>query len=132
MPKAGLFGEVKKQTKINRGAILKKAVKDSGIPITEVARRAGYGRVTYYTHIDNSDLKLDILDKYATAIKYDFRDEVPEMVEYYERKRENSLSTFEKIEADRDFWRDEYGRMLKEKNEMQKKIEFLEAKLAKK
>jgi transcriptional regulator with XRE-family HTH domain len=123
---------VKKQAKIDRGTILKKAVKDSGITITEVARRAGYGRVTYYLHIENSDLKLDILDKYATAIGYDFRDEIPEMVEYYERKRENSLSTFEKIEADRDFWREEYGRILKEKNELLKKIELLEAKLAKK
>jgi hypothetical protein len=63
------------------------------------------------------------LDKYATAIDYDFRDQIIEMVEYYERKRENSLTTFEKIEAERDFWRDEYARILKEKNELVKKIE---------
>lgn len=123
---------MKKQAKINRGAILKKAVKNSGISVTEASRRAGYGRVTYYMHIGNPDLKLDILDKYATGIGYDFRDEITEMVEYYERKRENSLSTFEKIEADRDFWRDEYARALKEKYELLKKIELLEAKLAKK
>lgn len=122
---------MRKQTKINRGVILEKAIIASGIPITEVARRAGYIRGSYYRHIVNQDLKLDILDKYATAINYDFRDEIPEMVEYYERKRENSLSTFEKIEADRDFWRDEYSRVLKEKNELLKKIELLEAKLAK-
>lgn len=123
---------MKKQSKIDRGAVLKKAVKNSGIPITEVARRAGYGRVTYYLHAQNADLKLDILDKYATAINYDFRDEIPEMVEYYERKRENSLSTFEKIEAERDFWRDEYARVLKEKNDLTSKIKILEDKLSKK
>ncbi|MBE9600177.1 hypothetical protein [Pedobacter sp. MC2016-24] len=129
---ARLFGVVKKHAKIDRGLILKKAVKESGIPITEVSRRAGYGRVTYYMHIANPDLKLDLLDKYATAIGYDFRDEIPEMVEYYERKRENSLSSFEKIEADRDLWREGYGRILKEKEELLKKIELLEAKLARK
>jgi transcriptional regulator with XRE-family HTH domain len=121
---------VKKQAKINKGAVLKKAVKESGIPITEVARRAGYGRVTYYLHIENPDLKLDILDKYANAINHDFRDEIPEMVEYYERKRESNLSTFEKIEADRNFWRDEYSRILKEKNELIKRIEILQEKLS--
>ncbi|MGY0039305.1 hypothetical protein [Pedobacter sp. NJ-S-72] len=123
---------MKKQAKIDRGAVLKKAVKESGIPITEVARRAGYGRVTYYLHIENPDLKFDVLEKYATSINYDFRDEIPEMVEYYERKRESNLSTFEKIEADRNFWRDEYTRILKEKNELIKRIEILEDKLSKK
>jgi hypothetical protein len=123
---------VKKQAKINRGNILKKAVKTSGIPITEVARRAGYGRVTYYLHIENPDLKLDVLDKYSIAINYDFRDEIPEMIEYYERKRESNLSTFEKIEADRNFWRDEYSRILKEKNQLIKRIEALEDELSKK
>ncbi len=123
---------MKKQAKIDRGSILKKAVKDSGIPITEVARRAGFGRVTYYSHIANPDLKLDILDKYATAINYDFRDKIPEMVEYYERKRESNLSIFEKIETDRNFWRDEYARILKEKNELLRRIDILEEKLSKK
>lgn len=117
---------MKKQAKLNRGAALKKAVKSSGLPITEVARRSGYGRVTYYLHIKNAELKLDILDKYATAIGYDFRNEIPEMVEYYELKRENSLSTFEKIEADRDFWRDEYVKISKERNMLLEKIKLLE------
>lgn len=123
---------MRKQAKINKGVILERAVSASGISITEVSRRAGYIRGSYYRHIGNPDLKLDILDKYSTAIGYDFRDEIPELVEYYERKRENSLSTFEKIEVDRDFWRDEYARVLKEKNELLKRIEILETKLAKK
>ena len=126
------FGIVKKQAKIHRGEILKKAVKKSGIPITEVARRASYGRVTYYLHIQNPDLKPDILDKYAIAINYDFRDEVPEMVEYYELKSESKLSKFEKIESDRDFWREEYARILREKNELLKQVEMLKEQLSKK
>lgn len=123
---------MKKQAKIDKGAVLKKAVKNSGISITEVAKRAGYGRVTYYLHIANPDLKLDVLYKYAIAINYDFRDEIPEMVKYYERKMESNLSTFEKIEADRNLWRDEYARILKEKNELIKRVDLLEGKLHKK
>lgn len=119
---------MKKQEKIDRGVILDKAVRASGIPITEVARRAGYGRVTYYLHIATPDLKLDIMDKYATAVGYDFRDEIPDFVEYYERKRENSLSSFEKIEAERDFWRDAYAKLLKEKDRLLEKIAVLERK----
>lgn len=123
---------MKKQAKINKGILLENAIDSSGISITEVCRRAGYKRGSYYRHIANPDLKLDILDKYGIAINHDFSEEIPEMVEYYQLRRESRLNSFEKIEHERDFWRDEYAKVLKDKNDLLRRIEILESKLPKK
>lgn len=120
---------MRKPIKIHRGSILKTAIKNSGIPAIRAAEMAGYARGTYYLHIKNDELKLEVLDRYTTAINHDFRDEIPEMVEYYERKRANSLSTIEKAEAERDFWRDEYAKLLKFSNQQAETIESLKKEL---
>lgn len=64
---------------MHRGKILQVAVNASGINKTLVARKAGYKRVTYYTHIRQKELSLEILEKYAKALGHDFSNEIPEM-----------------------------------------------------
>ena len=38
---------------IHRGKILQRVVKETGINVAVIARKAGYKRVTYYLHLNN-------------------------------------------------------------------------------
>jgi len=73
---------LKKDKNIHRGEILKTAVGKSGQKVEQVAKKAGYKRSTYYTHIEKPGLDLRILEKYGKAMSYDFTEEVPEMNKY--------------------------------------------------
>ncbi len=73
---------LKKDKNIHRGEILKTAVGKSGQKVEQVAKKAGYKRSTYYTHIEQPDLDLRILEKYGKAMSYDFTEEIPEMNKY--------------------------------------------------
>ncbi len=62
---------------IHRGKILQRVVKETGINVAVIARKAGYKRVTYYLHIKQPDLSFSILSKYAQALDHDFSGEIP-------------------------------------------------------
>lgn len=64
---------------MDRGELLRNAVKISGRKRTDIARLAGYAISTYYTHINNVDLPLDVLIRYGKALKYDFSQDIPEI-----------------------------------------------------
>lgn len=56
-------------------------MKKTGLNIDTIARKAGYKRVTYYSHIKQRDLNLSILEKYGRAINHDFSSAVPALRE---------------------------------------------------
>lgn len=41
-----------------------------------------FGRTTYYLHILRADLKFEILLRYGKAIKHDFAEDFPELIQY--------------------------------------------------
>jgi hypothetical protein len=67
---------------ISRGKILADEVKKTGLKITELVKRVGYQYSTYFSHVNNPNLSLEILAKYGKAIGHDFSKEIPEMVPF--------------------------------------------------
>jgi len=63
----------------HRGEILKKAISDSGMAITEIARRWGKTARTIYNKFDERNIPLDELLEIGKIISYDFSKEIPEL-----------------------------------------------------
>lgn len=73
----------KRRNNIDRGKFLKELVDKSGISVISLMKKVGYKhRASYYTHISKPDLSLEILQKYATALKIDLRSEFPDSAEF--------------------------------------------------
>lgn len=48
---------------------LKTSIKDSGIPISEIARRSGILRETLYNRFDTGDFKISEVEALSSALK---------------------------------------------------------------
>ena len=100
---------------IHRGEILQAAVKKSKLKITQVVKKVGISRGTFYNHIEDPNLPFDILEKYGKALAYDFTTEIPEMTKYaFEEPAEmyGQPSTIEEAIKQRDYWKDKYIALL--------------------
>jgi len=105
--------------RIHRGEMLKRVVENCGIPITKVTKKAGYKTTTsYYRHIESADLSLEIIQKYAAAIGYDFSTEIPEIKEAQAFIENESPQTIQQAIKERDYWRDKYYNLLEKNNEL--------------
>lgn len=99
----------------HRGALLEAAVQASGINISQMVKRMGIARSTYYHHCAQRDLSLEKLAQYGSVLKHDFSDDLPEMkkwgVEESQAPYEMPKSIEEAI-SQRDHWRDKYYALL--------------------
>ena len=81
-----------------------------------VAQKAGYKRVTYYTHTKKEDLSFAILNKYARALGYDFSDDIPGMNSFVVQEEDHAYkknpATLKEALQQRDHWRDKYYELL--------------------
>jgi hypothetical protein len=94
--------------------MLRNAVRNSDLRITQVVKRAGYSRASYYKHIEDPHLTYDILIAYGKAIKYDFSKELPDMDKYIIEDPAANYAhlTFDEVLLQRDQWRDKYYDLL--------------------
>ena len=114
-----------RKNKLNRGQVLKAAVKSSHFKIKDVAKRAGYSRAAYYTHIEDPDLDYHILMAYGKAIMHDFTEEFPDMPKYFniasdplEHYNNNKPQTLEEALMELEFLREKYMELLEKFNQM--------------
>lgn len=96
----------------HRGEIIKKAVYQSGFPITELAKRLNKSRRWIYLLFENNNVSLDLVLKIGTIIHYDFSNEINEL-------KSNSLIT--EKEENAEYWKNKYLKLLEEYNELLKK-----------
>lgn len=100
---------------MHRGDLLDRIVKSSAISIKMLTARLGYSRTTYYNHIRNKDLPLEILNKYGRALGYDFSQDIPEMPETLNFINTIPLSIEEAVRQ-RDIWKARYYELLEKHN----------------
>jgi transcriptional regulator with XRE-family HTH domain len=104
------------QQSIHIGKILQRAVKESGMNITVIARRAGYKRVTYYLHIKQPDLSFSILSKYAQALEHDFSGEIPgmahQLIDEPSFEYNNDPKTLKEAKEQILLWKEKYYELL--------------------
>jgi len=109
------FTPLKSKSKnIHRGEILQAAVKKSDLRITQIVKKAGYSRSSYYHHINDEALSYDILEAYGRAMKYDFTEDLPQMNKYMveDPSEEYAFLTLEEAVRQRDLWKDKYYTLL--------------------
>ena len=60
----------------HRGEIIEKAIRNSGMPLTSIARKIGKSRQWIYLLFQNPNVSLNIIVKIGKIIYYDFKDEI--------------------------------------------------------
>jgi len=104
---------------IHRGELLRDVIQNSDLTITQVVKKAGYSRGSYYLHIQDPSLPFDILEKYGRALHYDFTNDLPQMPKYLVDdgfQKRFQPKTFEEALEDRDYRRDKYIALLERYN----------------
>ena len=109
---------------IHRGEVLQLAVRKHKLKITQVVKKLGISRGTFYNHIEDPNLPLEVLEKYGKALGYDFTTDLPEMSKYtFEEPSEvygQQPSTIEEAIKQRDYWKDKYIALLEEHHRLTK------------
>ena len=108
----------------HRGALLEAAVNERHVNISQMVKRMGISRGTYYNHIQDPDLSLEQLAKYGRVIGHDFSQQLPELKRLVLEEPESLYRTpitMEEAIEQRDYWREQYYRQVKEYNELAKK-----------
>jgi transcriptional regulator with XRE-family HTH domain len=104
---------------IHRGERLQEVVKRSPLTVSDIVKRAGYSRSSYYNlHIRNPQLSYDILEIYGKVLSYDFTDDFPDMVKYVSFTTPRKDITLEQAIRERDQWRDKYIHLLEKYNHL--------------
>ena len=99
------------KTNPHRGEILAAAVKKTRTKVSELIRRAGVSRGTYYNHIKEKNLPFEVLQMYGKAMRYDFSEEVPKMPKYSIEEPEEFYGppeTFDEALVQIEFWKNKY------------------------
>ena len=104
----------------HRGEIVKKAVYQSGYPITELAKRLSKSRRYMYLLFENRNVSLDIILLIGKIIHHDFKEEITELNSYQKAINE-SASEYQEDESQVEYWKNKYLRLLEEYNEILKK-----------
>lgn len=105
----------------HRGALLEAAVKDSPVNITQMVKRMGIARGTYYNHKNDPNLPLELLARYGKVLKYDFAQDLPEMQQETLEEPDSAYAlpkTLEEAIAQRDYWRDKYYQLMERFHEV--------------
>lgn len=103
----------------HRGEIIEKAIRESGIPITEVARRIRKSRQWMYNLFENPNVSTDVVHQIGKIILYDFSEELELNFSVKDAFLDEAVKYSRSGSAD--FWRDKYYALLEEYLELMKK-----------
>nr|WP_294897762.1 hypothetical protein [uncultured Pedobacter sp.] len=101
----------------HRGKIVKKIVEDSGVNVTVIREKTGKSRTTLYRWFDEDDLPYAKIELIGSAINHDFTQEFPDMV-VSEPVGEYRVKSNLQLQAEVEFWRDKYIRLLERYNKI--------------
>ena len=104
----------------HKGEIVEKAIRQSGYPITYLAKKLKRSRRWMYHLFENANISLDLIIRIGEAIHYDFSEEIKEIKKYNlysPNKTENqSESTNKKSSKDSEKWKNKYLDLLEKHN----------------
>lgn len=104
------------------GQILEKAVRQSGYPITKLAKRIGYTRQHVYNLFAQQQVDLQLLDEIGKIINVDFGDRVKSLKKY--SSNESQETNTHNI-ADKEDFKNKYYALLEEHNKLLKEYNLL-------
>lgn len=111
---------------IHHGELLREAADKSDLTITQISKRAGFNRTTFYNHIENPVLPYHVLEKYAKVLAYDFIKFIPEMEKFKQFEEPSTLykkpETIEEAIDQREHWKNRYYELLERYNDLMEKL----------
>ncbi|BDQ12624.1 helix-turn-helix domain-containing protein [Sediminibacterium sp. TEGAF015] len=114
---------------IHRGQLLRTQVELKGISITKLAAKAGFSRSSYYNHIDDPALPLDILVEYGKILGVNFIELVEGFIETQSSELQvnywdtSEPETLEESKRQTIFWKNKYME-LSEKYQVLLELQF--------
>ena len=96
-------------------------MRESAVNITQMVKKMGISRSTFYNHVKDPSLSYEQLAKYGKVIKHDFAQDLPEMKRFVLEEPEmpyNTPKTIEEAIEQRDYWRERYYKKAEEYNRL--------------
>jgi predicted transcriptional regulator len=106
---------------VHRGEIVEIAVRQSGMAISEVARRLQKSRRHLYNIFEDPNVSLDTILQISKIIHHDFSKEIPEMRITKVNKLLNENEEEYNKTSDVEYWKDKYLFLLEKYNELLEK-----------
>lgn len=101
---------------MHKGQVIQKAVKESGVAITQLAKKLGKSRQWIYNIFESSQVSVDVIIEVGKAIHHDFSNDFKQLKKYVQPGENN------KVEEDNvEYWREKYIKLLEEYNQLLKK-----------
>jgi len=109
---------------VHKGEIIKEAVNQSGVSVTQVAKGMGVTRKTIYNIFERIDVDNDTILKIGAIIHYDFSEKFPKLKKITtteDPQEEYYIRNIEQLKADVDHWKGKYISLLEDYNKLLKK-----------
>ncbi len=101
----------------HKGEIVEKAVRQSGLPLTQLAKRMGKSRRWLYNAFDNPNLSIDHILHIGAIIHYNFSDDIQDLQRFRiledPRAEENSYTV---PSESAEYWKNKYLTLLEKYN----------------
>ena len=102
---------------VHRGEKLEKAIRESGISISSIARRLGKSRKHMYNLFLNPQISIDVMLEVGKIIHYDFLKDL----EYFSKTDTSAIRAAESDEKEYDsveYWKNKYLKLLEKYNKL--------------
>ncbi len=101
----------------HRGEIVEKVVRQSGIPLTQLAKKLGKSRRWIYNAFDNPTLSMDLISEIGRIIHHDFSNEILEFKYLNPIFTEGADITYQSLnENSAEYWKNKYLILLEKYN----------------
>ncbi len=101
----------------HRGEIIEKAIRNSGIPLTAIARRIGKSRQWIYLLFQNPNVPLHIVVQIGKIIYYDFNEEINGL----SAGNYNLINSQHELSKEEESWKEKYYKLMEEYLKLLKK-----------
>lgn len=98
---------------VSHGLIVEKAVRRSGLSISEIGRLLKVNRRSIYNYFNQQRLSIDIIASFERVLNYDFSQEIPEYSKY-KLKQAPVSKEFGEVNA----WKLKYLELLEKYNDI--------------
>lgn len=109
---------------MHKGEIIEKAVRESNVPLTQLAKKMGVTRRTVYNIFEKYEVDNDTILKIGKIIHFDFAAKFPKLkktVAFEEPPATYSSKTVADLKEEVERWKTKYIALLEEHNKLLKK-----------
>ena len=100
----------------HRGELLEKAIRNSGVPITVLAKRIKKSRRHIYNLFENANIPLETLLEIGKIINHDFTLDLPKLSQFVYTLNPNEIPKSDLTSETIEYWKNKYIDLLEKHN----------------